>query len=317
MAVADDLAWADASPGDGPMLDEIFCLTFIRGVDGTEALRRMGALPDTVATRTCSDIEDLHNFDDGYPEVASVLPLGAWTVVLEPNGFNGSHLTPVVSCGTEAVSVLRHDYASPTFAYAVDGELITQFDPTFPAYRHGADPDRLLSRMHDVGFTTAEDDEDHDGFGGDTGRSLRLIEQLTGVLPSFEALTGPLTSAYIDSWFTKAVKPPAARPDRNGPVDAVTEVRRLTTLHGLTDTPGLAGALAAVERGEPVPVTPDSPLGQHVRGWLTEARRAGWSLNDHGGRHRMTEVERRRAFDLGWLARALGAAVQPGPTPAG
>jgi hypothetical protein len=317
VAVADDLAWADAFPGQGPTLGEIFCLTFIRGVDGPEALRRMGGLPDTTATRTWSDIGDLHNFDDGYPEVASVLPLGTWTVVFEPNGFNGSHLTPIVSRGTEAVSVLRHDYASPTFAYAVDGELITHFDPTFPAYRHGADPDRLLSRMHDVGFTTTEDDEDDDNFNGDTGRSLRLIEQLTGVLPTFEALASPLTSAHIEPWFTKAPKQPAGRPGHDGPVDAVTEVRRLTNLHRVTDTPGLADALAAVERGEPVTVTPDSPLGQHVRIWLTESRRASWSLNDHGGQHRMTEPERRRAFGLGWLARALGAALQPDPTPAG
>jgi hypothetical protein len=309
VAVVDDLAWADAYPGAEPVLEEIFCLTFVRGVDGAEALRRMGALPDTVATRTRADIDALHNFDDGYPDVATVLPLGSWTVVFEPNGFNGSHLTPVLSRGTEAVSVLRHDYATPAFTYAVDGELITHFDPTFPVRRNGSDPDRLLSRMHDAGFRTAEGD-DHD-LGGETGRSLRLIEQLTGVLPTFEQLTGPLVSAHIEPWFSEAPRRPAGRPGHRGPVDAVAEVQRLTGLHGLTDTPGLAEALAAAERGEPVPVTPDSPLGQHVRGWLIESRRAGCSLNDHGGRHRMTETERRSAYDLGWLVRALGAALQP------
>lgn len=309
MTDVDGLTWADGYPDEGPTLGEIFCLTFVRGVDGVEALRRMGGLLDTVATRTWEDIGDLHNFDDGYPDVASVLPLGEWTVVFEPDGFNGSHLTPVLSRGTEAVSVLRHDYATPAFVHAVDGELVTHFDPTFPADRHGADPDRLLTLMHEVGFTTTEDDPDR--FAGDTGRSLRLVEKLTGVLPTFEALTGPLTSAHVEPWFSAAPKRPAGRPGRQGPVDAVTEVRRLTTLHGLTDTPGLADALAAAERGEPVTVTPDSPLGQHVRAWLTESRRAGTSLNDHGGRHRMIEAERSRAFDLGWLARALGAALQP------
>jgi hypothetical protein len=312
VAVVDDLAWADAYPGQWPTLGEIFCLTFIRGVDDVEALRRMGALPDTVTTRTWSDVGDLHNFDAGYPEVALALPLGAWTVVFEPSGFNGSHLTATLSRGTEAVSVLRHDYASPEFAYAVDGEMITQFDPTFPADRYGADPDRLLTRMHNVGFTTTDEDED-DNFGGDTGRSLRLIEQLTGVLPTFAALTGPLTSAHVEPWFTEAPKEPAGRPGHDGPVDAITEVRRLTSLHDLTGAPGLADALTAAERGERVTVSPDSPLGHHVRTWLTESRRASWSLNDHSGRDRMTETERRRAFDLGWLARALGAALQPAP----
>jgi hypothetical protein len=312
MAVVDDLAWADGYPGQGPTLGEIFCLTFIRGVDGAEALRRLGALPDTVAPRTWADVGNLHNFDDGYPEMASALPLGTWTVVFEPDGFNGSHLTATVSRGTEAVSVLRHDYASPTFTYAVDGELITHFDPTSPAYRYGADPDHLLARMREIGFTTTEDEEDVADFDGHTGRSLRLIEQLTGVLPTFAALTGPLTSAHIESWFSEAPREPAGRPGHDGPVDAVTEVRRLAGLHGLTDTPGLADTLAAAERGEQVTVAPDSPLGHHVRTWLTESRRASWSLNDHA-RHRMTETERRRAFDLGWLTRALGAALQPNP----
>jgi hypothetical protein len=311
VAVVDDLAWADASPGDGTTLGEIFCLTFIRGVDGAEALRRMGGLPDTTATRGRSDVEDLHNFDDGYPEVALALELGAWTVVFEPNGFNGSHLATAVSRGTEAVSVLRHDYASPAFVYAVNSELITQFDPTFPTHRYGADPDRLLSGMHEFGFATTDDEENEDDFGSDIGRSLRLVEQLTGVLPTFEALTGPLTSAHIEPWFSEARKPPAGRPGHDGPVDAITEVRRLTNLHGLTGTPGLADALTAAEHGKPVTVTPDSPLGRHVRAWLTESRRAGWSLNDHSGRHRMTEAERNRAYGLGWLARALGAALQP------
>ena len=311
MAVVDDLAWADAYPGQEPMLGEIFCLTFIRGVDAAEALRRMGGLPDTVATRTSSDLGNLHTFDDGYPEMASALPLGAWTVVFEPNGFNGSLMTATLSRGTEAISVLRHDYASAGFTYAVDGELVTYFDPISPAYRNGADPDRLLTPMRDLGFPVTEDEEDDSD--GDTSRSLRLVEQLTGVLPTFAALTGPLTSAHVEPWFTDAPKEPAGRPGHDGPVDAVTEVRRLTGLYDLTGTPGLADALAAAERGDRVTVTPESPLGQHVRTWLTESRRASWSLNDHGGRHRMTEAERRRAFDLGWLTRALGAALQPDP----
>ncbi|MCC8247027.1 DUF6461 domain-containing protein [Saccharothrix luteola] len=304
-----DVSWADAYPGDERVLSEVFCLTFVKGVDETEALRRMGGLPDTVATRTVADIGDLHDFDHGYPTVASALSLGTWTVVFEPNGFEGSSLVEAVSRGTEAVCVLRHDYASPAFGYAVDGELVTEFDPTFPHRRHGADPDRLLPRMLDLGFSVDEDDDA--SFDEAIGQSLRLVEHITGVLPPFDALTGPLTSAHIEPWFTEARKRPASRPGRDEPVDAVPEVRRLTGLHGLADTPGLAVALAAAERGEPVVVTPDSPLGLHVRAWLTESQRASWSLNDHGGRHRMTDAERRRGNDLGWLALALGAALRP------
>ncbi|MFL6124899.1 DUF6461 domain-containing protein [Actinophytocola sp.] len=310
MTGVDDLAWADASPEDEMLLDEIFCLTFVKAVDDTEVLRRMGALPDSVATRTPADLDRLDNFDDGYPTMASTLRLASWTVVVERSGFQGAELLPALSHETEAVCVLRHDYASHTFAYAAAGELITQFDPFFPAQRYGADPDRLLSRMLDVGFAMDDDGFDHN-FDGAITRSLRLAEEVTGVLPTLEALTGPLTSARIEPWFSDAPKPPATRPGHDSPVDPVAEVRRLTDLHGLNDTPGLAEALRAAERATPVVVTPDSPLGQHVRTWLTESRRAGRSANDHNARHRMTDTERRRAFDLGWLAVALGAALQP------
>ena len=303
MTGLDELAWADAPPGPEPSLGEIFCLTFIKDVDDDEALRRMGGLPDTLAVRTPADIAKLHTFDEGYPTVASALRLGSWTVVFEPDGFEGPELVTAVSRGTEAISVLRHDYAAPAFAYAVGGTLVTHFDPTVPAYRYGSDPDLLLPSMLDVGFSLA----DNDFFDGSIARCLQLAGELTGALPTVEALAGPLPSAHIEPWFSSAPKPPAARPGHEGPVDAVTEVHRLTALHDLTDTPGLAAALSSA----PCVVAPTSPLGLHVREWLTESRRASWSLNDHSARHRMTDEDRRRAFDLGWLARALGAALDP------
>ncbi|WP_416382412.1 DUF6461 domain-containing protein [Nocardia transvalensis] len=61
----DDLAWADGGGRDS--LGETYCLTFIRDVDAAEALRRMGGLPGTFATRTWSDVGDLDNFDDDIP----------------------------------------------------------------------------------------------------------------------------------------------------------------------------------------------------------------------------------------------------------
>jgi hypothetical protein len=305
-----DLAWADAHLGEERSIGDIFCLTFVKQVDVTEALRRMGGLFDTIAMRTPAEIEDLHTFDDGYPEVAAAMSLGDWTLVVEPNGYQGLHLVGVLSSGTEAVSVLRHDYSSPKVAYAVDGGVVTEFDPTFPGSRWGSDPDRLVPQMLDVGFTVEdnEDDEDFDMFENDTARSLRLVERLTGVLPTLEALTAPMTSVHIERWFSDARKPPAS-----APVDAVEEVRRLADLLDLADTPGLQDALTATK---PVHVTPDSPLGRHVRDWLTESRRASWSLNDHGGRSRMTEERRHRSHDLSRLAAELGAALQSDLKPA-
>lgn len=312
MTDVDDLAWADAALGDDEVIEDIFCLTYVKDVDEIEVLRRMGGLPDTIAVRTHEQVESLADYDNGYPDVALVQRMGEWTVVFEPYGFHGASLFDALSRGTEAVCVQRHDYAESMFGYAVDGELITAFDPLIPAYRDGADPDRLLERMIEIGFNTVdEDDYMDDPEFGTIGSCLLLARQLTGVLPTPEALTGPLTSVYLEPWFGEGPKEPAGRPGHDGPIDAVAEVRRLATLHGLTGTPGLAEALASAESGTPVRVTPDSPLGRHVREWLIAATRASRSLNDHGAQRRMTEADRRRAFDLGWLARALGAALQP------
>lgn len=296
--MTDGLTWADASLGDDGLLDEIFCLTFVKNVDEAEALRRMGGLPDTVAVRTVPDIGALHTFEDGYPTVASVLRLGAWTVVFEPGGFEGAGLVAGLSRGGEAVSVLRHDYASHAFCYAVGGEEVSRFDPMFAGIRYGSDPDRLLPMMRSAGFTLALDGN----FDTPVTECLRLAELLTGALPTVDQLTGPLSSAHIEPWFSDAATV-------GGPV-AAADVRRLADELGVAGAPGLADALAAAESASPVAITPESPLGLQVRDWLAGARRASWSANDHRARDRMGDDERKRAFALGKLAESLGSALR-------
>jgi hypothetical protein len=142
------------------MLGEIYCLTFVRGVDETEALLRMGGLEDTISQRRLPDVrEEMRSYDAGYPGIAQALSLGAWTVIIEPNGFQGSNvqLLNAVSRGTEAVSVLRHDYAEDHFAYSVEGTLLTEFAPRVAAVRRGTEPDRLVGAQNwatrcDLGF---------------------------------------------------------------------------------------------------------------------------------------------------------------------
>ena len=296
--MTDGLAWADASAGDEGLLDEIFCLTFVRDLDEAEALRRMGGLPDTVAVRTVPDIGALHTFEDGYPTVASVLRLGAWTVVFEPGGFEGAGLVAGLSRGGEAVSVLRHDYASHAFCYAVAGEEVSRFDPTFPAIRYGSDPDRLLPTMRSAGFTLAPDGN----FDTPVTDCLRLAELLTGTRPALGDLTGPLTSAHIEPWFSDAAT--------GGEPVAAADVRRLAGELGVAEASGLADALTAAEAASQIAITPDSPLGLQVRDWLAGSRRASWSANDHRARDRMTDDERKRAFALGRLAYSIGDALR-------
>ena len=297
-----DHSWADAHPGEEPFLGEIFSIAFVRHVQPLDALRRVGGLPDTLAERTPAEITELHEYEHGYPEVVSALALGEWTVLLQPNGFWLGHLDDALSRGTKALSVLRHDYASPRFSYAVDGELITTFHLNYPDHRDGADPDRHLDLVREAGF---DPDDDEGQYDEAHSRAMRLAELITGVAPTFEQLTGPLPSMHFDHWFSHT------RPSRvtNTPA-ACAAAEEIVAELDLADTPGRAAALAAARREEPVVVTPDSELGRHVREWSTLARRASWSLNDPWSRDRMSDQERRRGYRFGHLTERLAAAFR-------
>ncbi|WP_238008960.1 DUF6461 domain-containing protein [Dactylosporangium sp. AC04546] len=292
---------------------EIWCLTFVRGVDGREALRRFGAYPETAAPRTLEELGEMKlSFDAGYPTVAAVTEVGGWAVVLEPEGFEAAHtLLEAVSVGTEAVSVLRHDYASDRFGHAADGVLLTGFDPDRPGRRWGAEPDRH-------GVFGEEDDERDDAW------ALALAGRLAGGLPSLGALAEPWLSAEFDPWFTPA-RPTQrlwgddadliAAIEGAGPAQlravAVGEVRRIAGLLGVADAPGLDHVLreAAEERFPGVPT--DSALGGVVRGWLRLGSQASWSLNLD--RYRMSEGERHRGYLFGWFTGALRGALEADP----
>lgn len=310
------------------MLGEIFCLTFIKKVDETEALSRLGALPDTLRPRTLQEAgEAFGSYEAGYPDFAFALNLGTWTVLIEPNGFQGSLIEPLaaLSQGTEAVSVLRHDYADHGFRYAVDGALVTGFEPTWPDVRWGSEPDRLLGKMRAAGLNPDAEDED-DYVSSAHVPALLLAGLITGALPHPDALAGELLSAEIESWFSAA--PPSlsygpkdpemiaaldAAPPRLLRAVAAREAMRLAAVLDVDGTPGLAEAVAAAERGEPVAVAPGSELGGHVRSWLTRSRQAGVSLNDPFARSKMSDGERTTAMMLGWFTTALKAALSPDP----
>lgn len=304
-----DLSWADALAGQGPFLGEIFALAFVRGVEPMEALRRAGGLMDTLAPRTQVQMWELHRFDHGYPEVVSALALGEWTVLAQPTGYELAHLADALSRGTEAVAVMRHDYASPRFSHAVNGELVASFDPSWPDPRPGDGLEPLLPLMREAGFYTEPVDYDSDTYDTEDwdtryaepiARSLRLAGLITGVLPEFDQLMEPLPSVHFESRFSHS-RPP-------GVENAAGKVTELVAELGLEDTPGLAEALAAVRRGEPVVLTPDSDLGRHVREWSLLGRRASWTLNHE--KSRMTSEERARGSKFGNLVHTMAAAFR-------
>ena len=91
-----------------------FCLTYLKGVDAAEALRRLGGYPDTIRERPAAEVT-------GQPRVAAALVLDGWAVVIEPGGVLGADhaLLEAASRGSAAVSVLRHDAGAAHFGYVV------------------------------------------------------------------------------------------------------------------------------------------------------------------------------------------------------
>lgn len=264
-----------------------FCLTFVKGVGEREALTRMGAYPDTVAERAGPELA-------GH---AAAVGLGRWTLVVEPGGTAGSDhvLLEAVSRGTEALSVLRDDSASPRFTYATSGTTTVSFDPAFPSpeVTWGSDPGLLQHLMLAIGLhePAAEDDET---WRDAEPKALVLAQRITGARVPEGVLAQPRLSARIEPWFTGPARPAEllrpgprfadlfaaaeAAPEERRRAVAVAEVRRLAALLGVADTPGLDAALDEAERGAGRPVPMDSELGRHVRAWLDSPDREGLGL---------------------------------------
>ncbi|WP_157570564.1 DUF6461 domain-containing protein [Microtetraspora malaysiensis] len=185
-----DVAWL----AEDDELGDLWCLTFVRGVSEVEALLRLGADQESIRPLTYDKLIDAGLF----PETVLAGRVGDWTVLIEESGWacTEADKAQVLSAGTVAVAVLRHDYASDDFVYAVDGELVTYFNPKIPEWRHGSDPDRLNDLMREAGL-------DPDGVPG-TGAeapsvsgALLLAARLTGAVLPPESIRGPLMSGVV------------------------------------------------------------------------------------------------------------------------
>lgn len=333
----DDLSLAEDLCDD---LGEIFCLTLIRDTDEAETLRLLGGLSDTVKVRTLSESGELQqSFEAGLPQVGMAVPLAGWSAVIEIGGFTGADV-PVLSAasrGTEAITVLRHAYAASKFYYAVNGELITGFEPGHPVPGHmiGADPERLRDLMNQVGLRKADDDDEDDVddvWEYAVARSILLAQRIAGVSMPPQPLDPPRLSAHLERWFVAPVSgndamrigalfPGSAQfasiakaaPEPVQRAVAAAELRRHAANLGVLDSPGLVELLAAAEHQAAPPITADSPLGQCVRDWLAAQRRAAAAVNVPY-RGQVTESEIVHWNYLGGFAAALRGASSRDPS---
>ncbi|MEV4014390.1 DUF6461 domain-containing protein [Nonomuraea angiospora] len=186
-----DVAWL----AEDDELGDLWCLTFVRGVSEVEALLRLGADQESIRPLTYDEL-----IDDGlFPETVLAGRVGDWTVLIEESGWTCTETDKAqeLSAGTVVVAVLRHDYGSDDFVYAVDGELVTYFNPKIPEWRHGSDPDRLNDLVREAGL----DPEDGPGTGAKAPSSasgaLLLAARLTGVVLTRGIVKEPLMSGVI------------------------------------------------------------------------------------------------------------------------
>ncbi|MFF0376558.1 DUF6461 domain-containing protein [Actinoplanes missouriensis] len=204
---ADDYAWFTEQFAE---LADGHCLTLIRGRTPAEVIGRVGGTNPTraVGVRRLT----------GESFVAAA-EIGEWTLLLQPDGREGTAAERDLSRGTVLVS-----HSATRFLWARDGGVVLRFDPADPSRRTGTDPDGLVEVLDGLGFdTTAAGDEPGSGGVDDARlreRGLALAEQLTGVrltLEAFEALTFTRAAAQspAEPAATRAVQPESAvRADR-------------------------------------------------------------------------------------------------------
>jgi hypothetical protein len=146
----------DHQPLDSYMAHPL-CLTWCHGLDDEETLLRIGGLPDTIARRDF--LETVTAAYDALPQLSGAAlagKLGQWTLIIEPNGFQGSRLPLLADLSSDgrAMSIFWNVNGDAQITYAEHGRIIAVIDPFDP--EEGDGEEGFLQRWEGV----AELDED-------------------------------------------------------------------------------------------------------------------------------------------------------------
>ncbi|MFF3558547.1 DUF6461 domain-containing protein [Streptomyces sp. NPDC002574] len=132
---------------------DTYCLTFARGLEIDELVRRMGG--DAGAIREGLSADEAMDWSYEKGSVARLGTCGGWAFALEHWSAEGMERKALrdVSRGTEAVVYLNSGTPPRWFLYAEDGCLIGDFEPGWGADQLGGDdPGRLVPAMREVGL---------------------------------------------------------------------------------------------------------------------------------------------------------------------
>jgi hypothetical protein len=182
-----DYVWFE---NDFPNLAEAYCFTLVRGLSPTEVAARLEGRPEAPLHGIAAVVDAAfaqYDLGRGDHQLVAMTTVGAWTLLIEPNGFLGvteDRALPA-SAGTSSISHFSNVNAVGTFLWAEDQELRLCFDPMFPDVRSGSAPDELLDVMEQVGFPLQEEDPEPDL---SSSAAFALAEHLTGVAITPELL---------------------------------------------------------------------------------------------------------------------------------
>ncbi|MGW7535138.1 DUF6461 domain-containing protein [Amycolatopsis sp. NPDC054798] len=175
---------------------EAWCVTVVRERGPDEVLAKMGTTPGSIGSAAVEDVP--FGVTDRELVLARALPGRDWTLAVEldgPTGFLGwrRELLAALSADGGAAGAAVFLPNVQEVSAAEDGRVAAVIDPLHSYRRSGADPDRFVGPMRDLGFRV--DDQD------DTAGAVRdlppgalitlLLEVVTGVELDAAAFAGP------------------------------------------------------------------------------------------------------------------------------
>ncbi|MEU8508721.1 DUF6461 domain-containing protein [Streptomyces brevispora] len=175
-----DYAWFES---DFPDLAEAYCFTLVRGLSPAELTSRLEGRPEAplqgIAAVTDAAFAR-YELEDCTSQLVAMTAVGAWTLLIEPNGYLGvtEERALPASTGTNWISHFTNVNAVGAFLWAEDQVLRLWFDPMFPNDRWGSTPDGLRDVMERIGFPLEEEAPETDL---SSPAAFALAEELTGV----------------------------------------------------------------------------------------------------------------------------------------
>lgn len=190
---------------DSLELSDFFTITWVQGIDGREALSRLGADSEAITPMTYDEaVSAAYPEDDEKGSSAFAVPVGGWVAVIEPNGFQGVYQAPGMSAGTQAIvyhegmdgtHLAWHRNGEPLAVYSEDDYFELADGEPAP---EGMDRSAFAPFMARIGLGVyREEDEDESDF---LPPALEIACLAAGVVPEPEHFAGTRLGAVSPAW---------------------------------------------------------------------------------------------------------------------